>query len=250
MIIANSSLACNYIDDIINLAIKNSDKATEWDLNFIPSCLNEQRIDGIKQKIREHNLDIRYHLPYSYVELSHNENTIREFSLTVMKRNLKFINCLGGKTAIVHIGNNGQCSKVLALNSLSNIAEYADRLGIEICVENLIGGLTTDISFIKCCLKINNVYLCLDTGHAKYVLKDNKNYVSDILKFTSHIHHAHIYNYEDKDYNHHAFDEKSIKDNILLKELIQHNCAWMTMELDNIVDQNTQIELIKELIAK
>ena len=69
-ILAFSSLCGKYIDDIFALARKSPYQAIEWDMNFIPPTLSEYRLNQIKQVIYTHGLKVRYHLPYSYIEMA------------------------------------------------------------------------------------------------------------------------------------------------------------------------------------
>lgn len=247
MKVANSSLACKYIDDIIQIAKRNIDRAVEWDLNFIPYCLNEKRIDFIKKEIEQSSLSMRYHLPYSYIEIAHEDKGIREFSISVLKRNLDFINILDGDTAIVHMGNNGICYEEKGLESLDIISRYASKLGIKICVENLISGLTTKVGFLQKCLEIENIYFCLDVGHANYIAKRDEAFLLNIEKLLPFVQHSHIYHIEDEKFNHLAFTKDTIRNDTLIKRLITFNSkVWMTMELENIVDQNNQIKILEE----
>lgn len=251
MKLAFSSLCCDYIDDILKLAKSNADRSIEWDLNFIPFTLSEKRIDYIKTLIDESDISIRFHLPYSFIEIAHTDAKIRRFSKNVLKMNLDFIKKIGGHVAILHIGYFDDSDEALALDSLKEIAKYAYESDILLCVENLLKGLTTDVSFLKKCFNISNVYFCLDTGHAEYIRQKYDLHFFDKLKvFKELIVHAHVYHIEDDEMNHVSFDEVSIS-NYLWFDLINNGkCEWMTMELGSLLNQNKQIQLIKRQYIK
>lgn len=247
--IAYSSLCCKYIDDILNTAFLNPYKAIEWDLNFIPPTLSRKRIQSVLSLINLHHLNIRYHLPYSYVELAHSDKDIRKYSVIVIKKYLDFIGQLNGKYAVLHIGYNDGSTVEFAKESLNLVVQHAKKLGIILCVENLISGLTTDEKFLHDILTIDGVKFCLDTGHAEYIVR-NKNpmYLNTIKMQLNDIVHAHVYYCENNCMNHLPFSESNIRENKWLNLLSQTSCDWCTMELDNVTDQINQMNLLKNFL--
>lgn len=247
--IAYSSWCCKYIDDILELALSNPCRAVEWDMNFIPPTLDDMRIEYIKKYISKHQIQIRYHLPYSYVEIAHFNCDIQNYSISVLKQYLKFIHKLGGHYAVLHVGYNQNSNVSVALKNLKEIASYAQQLDICICIENLISGLTIDSNFIVKALSINNVYLCLDTGHADIAGKVNSNYLTTLSGLLYKCKHSHVYLTE-VNYNHIAIqsinDIKSIR---LLDDLMEY-CTWYTMELETLQDQKKQEKLMKQIIDR
>jgi hypothetical protein len=242
--IAYSSLCCKYIDEVLSIGEKNPTKSIEWDLNFIPPTINTQRILSIINTIKTRKLNIRYHLPYSFIELCHKDNDLREFSFNVCKRYINFISELGGTYAVIHIGYDNNCDDNVGLAKLSILANYAFNKGVLLCVENLIDGLTTNTDFLKKCVSIPNVYLCLDIGHAMIVQKRISNFFSNYSELSDKILHSHVYYTEDSNYNHIAFDKNTLCDNLFLSLAISSRCKWMTMELDSFDSQTSQSELI------
>lgn len=247
--IAYSSWCCKYIDDILNLALSNPCKAVEWDMNFIPPTLDDMRIEYIKKFISKYQIQIRYHLPYSYVEIAHFNRDIQNYSMSVLKHYLKFIHKLDGHYAVLHVGYNKNSIISVALANLEEIASYAQQLDIYICIENLISGLTMDSNFIVKALSINNVYLCLDTGHADVVGKINSDYLTTLSGLLYKCKHSHVYLTEEN-FNHIAFQSiNDIKSVRLLDGLMEY-CTWYTMELEALQDQKKQEKLIEQIIDK
>lgn len=245
-ILANSSLSCHYIDEVLNLAKLSPDRAVEWDMNYIPPTLSKARCEYIQSFIENNNILLRYHLPYSYLEVAHIDHDIRNYSIITLKKYLDYIHKLNGHCAVLHIGYNECTESQLALQSLIEIAKYAENIGIRICVENLINGLTTDINFLNQALQINNVFLCLDTGHAHVVSQNNDDYCYDLLKLLDKCVHAHVYFTEDCKYNHIAFsDMSSINGSYIINALFSSKCDWYTMELDDKLEQDKQMLMFK-----
>lgn len=117
--VAYSSLCCKYIDDILLLVSSNNFGSVEWDLNFIPPILSQKRFDYIRNYIVDNKIELRFHLPYSYIEIAHNEKEFQTYSISVIKEYLKFIAKLGSHYAIIHVGVMKVVIVVLLLKILS-----------------------------------------------------------------------------------------------------------------------------------
>lgn len=245
---AFSSLCGRYIDDIIDLAKKNPYKAVEWDMNFIPPTLNSFRLNQLALQISDYGLNIRYHLPYSYTEIAHKDDTIREFSLITIKRYLDYIHLISGNNiayAVLHVGYDDSIEKH-AIENLKDLASYAKNLNIVLCIENLIKGLTTDVDFVLKALEIDNIKLCFDTGHANVVINQQGNaaFIHNLNYLLEKCVHSHLYLTEDKHYNHVPFvSSAEIQQSKAIKTVLESKCNWFTMELDVFDDQLCQMQL-------
>lgn len=243
--LANSSLCCKYIDDVIALARQNEFNAVEWDLNFIPPTLSKYREYAIGEKIKQAGIEVRYHLPYSYIEIAHQDEDIRMMSMYTLQQYIKFITRLNGHYAILHIGYNEGSESNIALDSLNSLADYSAQLGVQLCVENLIKGLTTDACFLGDVLSVPNVSFCLDIGHANVIASKDKSFFNVLRANVSKICHAHCYKTEDN-YNHIPFfTMEEIEQSQLFSLLLESECSWFTMELGQQDDQNRQIQLLQ-----
>lgn len=231
------------------LANKNEFKAIEWDLNYIPPTLNTHRQHDIKEKISQTSVEVRYHLPYSYIEIAHSNNNIRMMSILTLQQYINFIAELDGHYAILHIGyNEGSCSDI-ALNSLSSLSDYSKNLGVQLCVENLIHGLTTDTCFFNELLSIPNVAFCLDTGHADVAIRKNPKIINVINDNIRKICHAHFYKTEDDNYNHIPFfSVDEVEQSQIVSLLLRSRCLWFTMELEQQKNQNWQMRILKKYL--
>lgn len=244
--LANSSLCCKYIDDIIDLAKQNRFRAIEWDLNYIPPTLNKNRQQIMGEKIKRASIEVRYHLPYSYIEIAHEDNEIRKMSILTLRQYINFIARLNGHFAILHIGYNEGSNARIALDSLISLADYAECLGVRLCIENLIKGLTTDADFLCDVFAVSNVALCLDTGHADVVINKNKNFYDVLYANVDKVYHVHCYKTEDDYYNHIPFsDIDELKQSQIFSLVSQSQCHWLTMELERQEDQNDQMQILQ-----
>ena len=118
-------------------------------------------------------------------------------------------------------------------------------------METLIHGLSSDMKFIKRCMEIEGLYICLDTGHVEVLRRERGDSVlKDIASIKDRIIHAHVYDYEDEKMNHIPFTAESIKTNVWLPLLQTTNCTWYTMELDLQDDQDRQKKIVEDYLSK
>lgn len=248
--IAFSSLSCKYIDEIFLLAKDNSFKAIEWDMNFIPPTLSQRRLEYIQGYIRDENIHICAHLPYSYIEIAHDDFEFQKYSISVIKEYLKFVSKLESNHAIIHVGTCESSTSSIALRNLEVLSEFASELGIKLCLENLIYGLTSDSNFLCEALKIDNLFFCLDTGHCNVVSKHNTTYIQSIKTIMNKCVHSHVYKTEDECYNHIPFNSiTEIKNSNIMNMLLQSGCNWFTMELDSAEAQLNQESMLERIIC-
>jgi len=249
-IISLSSLCGKYLDDIVEIPTSTGFSAIEWDLNYIPPTLNVSRIQSLKNSLSVNGIDVRYHLPYSYIEIGHANSGIRNYSMSTVTYFLDFIKLIGGTVAIIHVGYCENSSFHETHRNLKKIADYAQTLGISVCVENLVKGLTTSITNLKAFTEIDNVYLCLDTGHAQVVESKSTGFCDKLRTMIETVLHSHVYYSEDSKYNHIAFDDNTFASSKLFNALVKSSCPWFTMELDTKTEQLCQAKKMEAYLLK
>lgn len=248
--LANSSLCCKYIDDVTMLGRLNDSNSIEWDLNFIPPTLSRYRQKIIRETIAQTPIEVRYHLPYSFIEIAHPDNDIRMMSMLALQEYIKFIAQLDGHLAVLHIGYNEGSQASIALDSLSYLAHFAEQFEVQLCVENLVQGLTCDESFLAKALSVPNVAFCLDIGHADVVMRKNESFTDFLRANIDKVSHAHCYKTEDINYNHIPFSSlDEIKQSQVFSLLLQSKCSWLTMELERLEEQNRQAQLLRAYLS-
>lgn len=244
--LANSTWCCNNIDDALNLV--KTHKYLEWDLNTLPFSLNVRRMTYARDFIQD-NGEVRFHLPHSFWDIGAKDSNIVENSIGYYRRLFEMIKFLNAQYAVIHIGAATVSDEDIALDNLCKLAKYANDIGVSLCVENLIHGLSSDMKFIKKCLAIPYVNMCLDTGHAECICRENGEEVFKMISsFKDKIIHAHVYHYENESMNHIPFTEEPIKGSRWLNLLQESPCEWYTMELDLQKDQDYQKILLEEYI--
>lgn len=246
--LASSSWCCKNIDDALDL-VKTS-RYLEWDLNTLPFSLNFQRMTYVRDFIKD-NGEVRFHLPHSFWDIGVNDKNVSENSFGYYCRLFEMIKFLNAHYAVLHIGAATGADENTSLENLLKLANRANDCGIILCVENLVHGLPSDMMFIKKCLDIPYVNLCLDTGHAECVYREKGKEVFKLISsFKDKIMHAHVYHFEDKNINHISFTEETIQGSKWLNLLQESPCEWYTMELDFKGEQDNQKILVENYIQK
>ena len=243
--IARSTWCCRNIDDALDVLKK--EKYLEWDLNILPFSLDMQRMMYVRDFVKD-NGELRFHLPHSYWDVGINDRGVVDNSLGYYCRLFDTIQFLNAQYAVLHLGAATGSDEDTALQNLALLAKRANDCGITLCIENLIHGLTLDMNFMKKCLSVPHVSLCLDTGHAEVLRRQcGDSVLEDFASLKQKIIHAHVYDYEEK-MNHIPFTEKSIKTNVWLSLLQTTDCAWYTMELELQIDQDRQKTVVEEYL--
>ena len=246
--LANSSWCCKYIDDALDLVKANG--YLEWDLNTLPFSLNIQRMTYVRDFIKD-NGEVRFHLPNSFWDIGAKDKNVSEDSFGYYCRLFEMIKFLNAQYAVLHIGATADADEDICFENLLKLAKRANDNGVNLCVENLIHGLSSDMAFIKKCLEIPLVNMCLDTGHAECVCRKKGEEVFKLISsFKDKILHAHVYHFEDENINHIPFIEETIQGNKWLNLLQESPCEWYTTELELKKDQESQKFLVKNHIKK
>lgn len=246
--LGNSTWCCKNIDDA--LALLKESGYLEWDLNTLPFSLDINRMTYVRDFIRD-NGEVRFHLPHAYWDIGIKEKSVVENTFSYYCRLFETIKFLGAQYAVIHVGAFAKSDEDTALTNLLKLARYANDNGIRLCVENLMHGLSSNLAFIKKCLEVPHVNMCLDTGHAEVLRREMGDSVfEDISSIKHKIIHAHVYDYEDGNMNHVPFTEESIKANVWLTLLQTTSCEWYTMELDFQDDQDRQKKMVEEYLRK
>lgn len=144
-----------------------------------------------------YDLKTSVHTPLSDINLASHNQTMRNSSISEIKKSMETASKLGSKIVVVHPGHmpilgRRFTDKILQYNrdSLKECSQYAHELGVEMCVENMpdIDGLLyKDLGELESLILDIDAYITLDVGHAH----NNKFSVEDMLK-CSRIRHIHL----------------------------------------------------------
>lgn len=252
MIISNSSLCCKYIDDILSTASRNKDKAIEWDFNFIPPTLSDSRTAYIKDYVKHQDINICFHLPYSFYEVADEDQQIRKTSIDVLKRHIQYAANISASTtdAVLHVGTTASSKLEIACESLEELSLFANSLGVTLCVENLIYGLTSFPDNLKKILLVEGIKFCFDMGHADVVSHKIPNFIDLMAEDIKNCQHVHAYKTE-IDFYHVPFDDyNQLISSSLANTVRDSNCKWVTLEIEDLQQQLLQEQFWRTFVKR
>lgn len=229
---ALSSWVCKYPDEICPTTIRAKFDAVEWDLNYIPIPLSRIRRQELRRSFSEAGIKVRFHLPYSTVDVGSLDSTIRTISRDYLCLNLDLIRSLGGNYAVMHFAANHE-PRVPSLEPLKDVVRYSRSIGIGIAVENLLRGPTSKPRPLGRLVREVGADVALDVGHAcaDVGISRLKEFLAEVAALVSHVH---LYSREDRHRDHIPIESKS--DAVLIaSEILRSTSAkWWTCEMDTI----------------
>ncbi len=114
-------------------------------------------------------LKIRYHLPLGYREIGHADQAEADLALDWMIEAVSQVAVAGGRFLTLHAGLPGDASRGRISATTERLAQIvahgADR-GVEVCLENLRWGLTSDPDEFMGLVTGSGASVTLDVGHA------------------------------------------------------------------------------------
>ncbi len=146
-------------------------------VEIIVEGFSESEIEYAKELLRDFNLSVSLHAPFSDINIASLNNGIRNESLRQIKRSIDLASYLSADAVTLHSGRISPLSmrfkeKAWELNimSLKTLAKYAEKNDVKLCLEN-----SSNYYGLFCCSadevrevleSIDNLYFTLDTGHA------------------------------------------------------------------------------------
>jgi sugar phosphate isomerase/epimerase len=229
-------------DELIHFALTHGLEGIEYTIQ-VETNEQLQTEYHIMQALAASGLEIRYHLQFKEIELSHCDVIHAERSAKYLKDCIDLISFLEGRYAIVHLclGYRNALHKLRydhALKYLEEVVSYGNKKNVRVCLENLTFGFTCTPSRFLELLKTTGAAATVDIGHAAAspVVKDGIVTAEEFITTVSqYIQSAHVYDVEvtDKETNHvyHAAPgDKSVMTS-RLNALLQSNCNWWLIEL-------------------
>ncbi len=116
-----------------------------------------------------HDLDIRYHLPLGYREIGHEDPAEADLALGWMTEAVSQVAVAGGRYLTLHAGlpHDAPRGRISATTErLAEIVAHGVGLGVEVCLENLRWGLTSDPDEFMGLVTGSGASVTLDVGHA------------------------------------------------------------------------------------
>lgn len=235
------------LEDILNY-LKNMDieyieLIKEYPYNFIDPEL-----------INSYDFKTSVHAPLSDINLASSNESIRRASIKEIKNSMDLAVKIDASVVVVHPGHMAFLArkfkeKIIAnsLNSLGECSEYAEDMGIKMCVENMPdmeGMFCKDLEELHKLTKEINAYMTLDVGHAHNMSVS----IENMLKYDN-LEHIHLSDNDGSFDNHDAIGSKNIDFQSLfngLKEIdFRGICVIEVKQQDEILESLNYIKNLK-----
>ena len=227
-----------YLED--ELQINYCEIIHECPLKYMPSDI----FDSYKIKPTVHT-------PISDMNIASPTRLIREASINEIKNSMDLASNIDANIVVVHPGKIPFLTrqfedKILDLNynSLKECADYANDLGLSMCVENMPnmeGYLFKDISKLDELTNNLDVYITMDVGHAH-----NCNFSPKDMLSSDKIKHIHLSDNDGTWDNHDALGYGTLNFDVLFKELknIKYNNI-LVIEVKNIKEVENSLSFLR-----
>lgn len=217
--------------------------------------INEYPLNNISKDIFEsHTIKTTVHSPISDMNIASPNESIRNASIDQVKKSIGLANKLNANIVVVHPGQVPFLARIFQdkiiennFNSLRECADYADEMGIKLCVENMPemeGYLFKDINHLNDLVEELGVFMTLDVGHAH-----NTGFSPEEMVKSKHIKHIHLSDNDGSFDNHEALGSGTIDFDNLVENLnnISYN-GVLTIEVKNKAEVLESLRFLKNKI--
>ncbi len=222
-------------------------------VEFSPDPERPDLLPQMVQPFLQADLSVRFHTRYFQYELGHADKHRARTALDVHMQTLSAMTGLGEPVVTVHTGLDPTqpVSFSRIAGNLSRLVEYARELNITVCLENLRRGHSSDPRNVMAWAEASGAMITLDIGHAlgsDCVLSGRHRAEEFVDLFSPRLFEAHVYAREDA-YGHHPITDMAPVEAII-KKLLQTQCTWWTVELQDPDEALSTRSLIEETLLK
>lgn len=232
---------------VVSLAQENGYTAIDYSLKFQNLPLLTVDLRKLEELCRGSELEVRYHCPFSDVEIAHADSRLAKVALSRLKAAIVHVQKGGGRYLTIHMGLNSKMHNELSwengLRNLRELVKYGKDRGVVVCLENLRTGFTSQPERFLKLVEVTGAKVTFDIGHATSSLsaKNGTSAAEFIRLVAPYIVNAHIYEKEEP--GHIApTDLKSIGG--VLEELVNAGCGWWVIELGQPAEVRQTQQLI------
>ncbi len=248
---------CNFIADAATLrrtAVQHGFSGVDW--TFKPGDLPRNQIEEsrlLRDISNLNGLEVRYHCAFKGIDLGDENDLKAGEAMAVLKRACRVVSRLEGRFMTVHLGLGRKSPEGLSwdrtINGLSELVNYAQDLGVRLCLENLASGWSSRPQLFEKLVRKTNAGITLDIGHARVCHSvqcrefDLEDFVTPHAEraFNAHIYH------EEVDGRHVApvrLDD--IRNRLDL--LCGLSCSWWVLELREEAPLLTTLKIVREYL--
>ena len=199
----------------------------------------------------EAGVPVRYHGFLPGYEMGHEDPDLAERGTRVHMAALDAMHGRGEQVITFHVGLSSKTpiDPYRAVENLTRVVEYGRDLGITVCLENLRRGPTSDPRRVIEWAEASGAMTTFDVGHAvsSEIVKSGEMTVLEFLDIMSErLHEVHMYEHETD--RHHPPGDTSIVGPII-DRLLQTDCNWWTIELDDYVEALATRKLLLDYLS-
>jgi len=227
------------------------------DVNFLKEFAQDNHFDGIDWSFNQENLpqspaeestlaktisglqplEVRYHCAFKRMDLGDVDTQRAEEAMTVFRRICRLVSKVRGRFLTIHVGLGRNSTNNISWNrtieGLSELAGFANGMGVRLCLENLAWGWTSRPELFEKLIRKSGAWATLDIGHARvspYVKSQHYDVQDFVNPHPDRFLNAHIYHEEDGNQHLPPRDIAQIQDRLaILTDL--DSCDWWVLEL-------------------
>jgi sugar phosphate isomerase/epimerase len=248
---------CNFIPDVDVLkktAMSHGFSGVDW--TFKPEDLPAGSLDEsrlLKKISRLHPLEVRYHCAFKGIDFGDADEVRAGAAMEAYRNVCRMVSRLDGRFMTVHLGLGprpaGELSWERSVEALAELVEYAERLGVCVCLENLASGWSSRPELFEKLIRKSGAGVTLDIGHARVSPSvETRHYDFDdfVSPHRERIFNAHIY-HEERENGHlppEAVDD--VMDRLWLLSCLP--CDWWVLELREEAALLSTLRVVREFM--
>jgi hypothetical protein len=235
-------------------ALDHSFDGIDWTLrpeDFVKTSSDRR---GFMDALRSlHPLEVRYHCFFVNNELGDQDPVRAKAALKLFHDACLLVSRVGGRFITVHVGLGRDSCDGLSWDStivgLRRVANFADNLGLRVCLENLASGWTSKPELFAALLRDSGCRGTLDVGHARVCTQVvSGGYAEEdfTLPQPELFRNAHVYHEEDPIRGHvPPKDLADIENRLRLLRRLPL-CDWWVLELRTAADMLQTLSVTRE----
>lgn len=250
---------CNFISEITLLkefALRHGFQGVDWSftLESLPQS-PAQESSLVKKLDSLYPLEIRYHCAFKNTDMGDVNEAEAQKAVRIFKQVCRLVSKLGGRFLTIHVGLGRDSTVGLSwqrtVEGLADVAQFANEVGVRLCLENLAWGWTSRPELFEKLIRKSGSWATLDIGHARVSpsIKSQQYHLVDFVsphpeRFLS----AHIY-HEEKGTRHLAATSvKDLEERLaLLRELPL--CHWWVLELRQEEPLLLTLDMVRQFLG-
>ena len=232
---------CNFMDDkaaLRDFALENGFGGIDWSFDLADLPGTPGAASSWAKSMRALSpLEVRYHCPFSQVDIGHEDACEHERAAEIFARVIRLVAKAGGCHLTIHVGLGHDTTRMLSwdrtVNSLGRLVRYAEKQNVRLCLENLAWGWTAKPNLFEKLVRNSGAMVTFDIGHARACeAVGSQEYSCEdfVSPHMDRLANAHVYHDEIEGIGHIPPDSVSdIAERLDI--LMEAGCGWWTLEL-------------------